>query len=391
MIPAFLALVALAPLAAEPGHLVVPGDSRASADRLGEARRRAAAGKGLDAVELLQSLIEATGNDQAGVGDGRSVSARLLAHAVVAKLPPDALAAYRKRVDVQARRWLDQADATGAAEPLHRLVEEAFCTPSVLVGLDRLGDRAFERGRFDEAEAWWRRIAPLEAIEARQGRGGLGVPRPARRRRRRARAKQLLARIHRGHPGWRADLDAYRKRHPKAAGRLAGRTACTPTHSPPSGRIPQPAGASADWPAFGGGPRAAGWPMPRRGCSTTCRDWAGPGRPGCSTWSTGLVRTGPARGEAGASWTPPAAWRFTRSWSAITPSSPTPATSPATTCVPVRSRRGTTRSRPASAACSRRWACPHRPTCATRSPPPRAPSSSAWAPSRSATFGRGLG
>src|SRR5262245_43400352 len=115
-----LALLSLVLIGAEPSHVVIPGDSRPTAGRIEEARRRLDAGKGEDGVELLRSLIDATSNDLAAVGEGRSVSARLLSHALIAKLPPADLAVYRKRIEVQARRWLEQADATGEVGPLHR-------------------------------------------------------------------------------------------------------------------------------------------------------------------------------------------------------------------------------------------------------------------------------
>src|SRR5207247_2336001 len=78
---------------------------------------------------------------------------------------------------------------------------------------------AFERGRFQEAEGWWRLITPLD----REDRDRLAYPDPPPARAARVRAKQLLARLFAGRAGFERDLAAFRKSDAKAGGNLAGR------------------------------------------------------------------------------------------------------------------------------------------------------------------------
>ncbi|HZY89175.1 MAG TPA: PQQ-binding-like beta-propeller repeat protein, partial [Gemmataceae bacterium] len=104
---------------------------------------------------------------------------------------------------------------------LRKVVDEAFCSRSGEKALDLLGDLAFERGRFDEAEGWWRSLAPLDGGDKRESEGGeLLYPDPQGTAR--SRAKQLLARLFRGDAEFESDLEAFRARHGKAEGALAG-------------------------------------------------------------------------------------------------------------------------------------------------------------------------
>src|SRR5262249_31708767 len=101
---------------------------------------------------------------------------------------------------------------------LQRIVDEAFCSSAGADALDLLGDLAFERGRFDDAERWWRLLLP-----APDGASDLHYPDPqldlaA------VRAKLLLSRLFRNdRQGWDEELKAFRAQHPKAEGALAGR------------------------------------------------------------------------------------------------------------------------------------------------------------------------
>src|SRR5262245_8583879 len=211
------ALLAPALLADEPGNVVIAGESRPTAVRLDEARKRLADDKPAEAVALLQGIIDSASDDLVPVGEGRLVAARWLAQATLARLDKDELARYRKRVDAQARRWLDEAERTGSSAPLRRLADEAFCTPHALAAIDRLGDLAFERGSFRQAEAFWQRIAPLSPLPAGAPADALVYPDPPADTVARAQAKQLLARIYRSKAGWKDDLPAYRRRHGKAS------------------------------------------------------------------------------------------------------------------------------------------------------------------------------
>ena len=218
---AFALGAACAAARADDTAAAVAGESRAAASRLAEARKHVAAKKWGQAVALWQAVIDAPGSDLVAAEEGRLVAARRLAHAGLAKLPAKELERYRDKVEGQAKRWLAEGLRDDDDLALARVVEEAFVSRQAVDAADRLGDRAFLRGRFDEAEAWWRLIAPLRRAPGDGER--LVYPDPPPAVAARLRAKQLLARLFRGEEGWEADLAAYRKRHPKASGQFAGR------------------------------------------------------------------------------------------------------------------------------------------------------------------------
>ncbi|MBY0231538.1 MAG: PQQ-binding-like beta-propeller repeat protein [Gemmataceae bacterium] len=226
-------LALLAAVRAQPPAAVLPGESKPAAARLADARALADPAK---AAEALADL-SANGTDLVPVSPTRSVRLRDLAQEAIAALPPAGLEAYRRLAETQARKWLDEGNALRAAD-------EAFATRAGLAALDRLGDEAFLDGRFDEAEQWYRRISPLE------GKGG--HPDPTEAQAARARAKQVLARLHAGRA--EAGLEAFRHRHPKASGNLAGQEGLYADILAKVAAAPPALGKAKGWPAFGGGP-----------------------------------------------------------------------------------------------------------------------------------------
>ncbi len=114
--------------AADDSAAVIPGESRPTATRLEEAGKRLAERKYPEAITLLQNVIDAAGNDLVPIKDGRSVRARHLAQAALARLDAKGLALYRARIDAQAKKWLEEAATAGEDRLLHRIVDEAFCS-----------------------------------------------------------------------------------------------------------------------------------------------------------------------------------------------------------------------------------------------------------------------
>jgi outer membrane protein assembly factor BamB len=222
-----LVLISLSasPLRADERDAAIPGESRPTATRIEEASKRLAEKKPAEAVALLQAVLDSSANDLVALKGGRSLRARWLAQATLAHLDGPSLSLYRRKADPQARKWLAEATKSRDVGLLRRVVDEAFCSQSTPEALTQLGDIAFERGAFDEAEGWWRLLAPLEPVKLANGAPDVLVyPDPPESLVARTRAKQLLARLFRGQNGWKADLAAFRKLHPKASGRLAGRT-----------------------------------------------------------------------------------------------------------------------------------------------------------------------
>jgi outer membrane protein assembly factor BamB len=216
-------------------RIVLPGESPSVAQRIESARKLARDGQLAEAVDEYQRLIEEAGDKMAPLSQQHFVQARWLCQLDLAALPPEGLRLYRNRVDGRAKSWFEQGAADRDAALLRRLVDEAFCSRYGDRALDLLGDLAFERGRFCEAEGWWRRITlPASEVENRkskiENRKSLDLVFPdpqgdvAR-----ARAKQILARIFQGEQfvsrdGVRAELAAFRRLHSRAEGAFAGRT-----------------------------------------------------------------------------------------------------------------------------------------------------------------------
>jgi len=223
---AVLLLILAVPVRGEDKQAVVfSGESRAASLRLAEARKRLDDHKWSEAIEELQTILNSTGNDLVSIAPSHSVRAGRLCQIQLASLPAEALRLYRQRYESQAQKKLQQAQADRDIFQLRKIVEDAFCTRAAEKAIDLLGDLAFERGRFEEAEEWWRLLAPLPDARRDAATRGLALVypdltlNPAR-----VQAKQLLARLFDDTDSqWLASLEAYEQRHPKAEGTLGGR------------------------------------------------------------------------------------------------------------------------------------------------------------------------
>jgi outer membrane protein assembly factor BamB/tetratricopeptide (TPR) repeat protein len=242
----------------EAPEVVFRGENRAAAGRLAGARKHLDDHKWGEAIEQLQAILNTADNDLVPLNATHSVPARRLCQVQLASLPPEALRLYRQRYEGQAGKKLEQAQADRDIPQLRRLVEEAFCTRAAEKAIDLLGDLAFERGRFEEAEEWWRLLSPLPDARREAATRGLALVypdptlKPAR-----LQAKQLLARLfHAGPTGWTAEMDAYRARHGKAEGTLAGRKGryADLLHTLAEERKKEGNAEPPDWPTFGGDP-----------------------------------------------------------------------------------------------------------------------------------------
>jgi outer membrane protein assembly factor BamB len=236
VLPALLLLVSTGAAAAQerPGPVALPGETKQFVSRLKFADDLAARRKWAEAVDEYQRLLHEAGDalvpaeaDRDGLGSPpRSVQLRRLCQVRLAALPLPGLEAYRRRVDRQAGRGLRQGTAERDPEVLRRVVDEAFCSRAGDQALDMLGDLAFECGDFAGARGWWRLLAvPASEVLGRKKPvpGELRFPDPqvdvAR-----VRAKQVLALLFDGDlAAARAEFDAFRSLHPRAAGHLAGK------------------------------------------------------------------------------------------------------------------------------------------------------------------------
>jgi outer membrane protein assembly factor BamB len=153
-----------------------------------------------------------------------SLQVRRLCHLRLAALPASVRANYRQRVETESKRLLVLGWKHRDSAPLRQLVDEMFGSAASAEALDLLGDLAFERGEFDEARAWWRRLAPLPPADGLPlERSPLRLAGPLRVDRVRVEAKQILAL---GFQGLltqaQEELNRFHERHPRARGTLAG-------------------------------------------------------------------------------------------------------------------------------------------------------------------------
>ncbi len=228
---------------------IFPGEIAALGRRFDElavkeaaARRTASETLWTELLDELLALLGASGNDLAAVKPNQVMQVRRAIQARLARFPPDVLRQYRRRVDSQARKGFEEGQAGRDARLLQRVVDEAFCTESGRAALEMLGDLAFERADFEEADGWWR-LFSAHHPDARAAEPAI-------------QARQLLARWFAGDRSddWSATLEAFRQRHPSAEGHLAGSKGVYWKALTEIARRERdtPAIAVRDWPTFAG-------------------------------------------------------------------------------------------------------------------------------------------
>lgn len=221
-------------------------------------------GQWSEALDLYERVITQFGdavaevpkNDPAADPTGASklyVDARLHCQRRLAALPAEALALYRRRVDSRAERMFRQAAAKRDSALLQRISAEMFCSSWGDDALDLQGDLAFQRGEFGEALAAYRQLLPDRAGQSL----GLTYPDPEVDLARVA-AKKLLCRAALGSEvPTEADLAAFAKAYPNAAGAFAGREGALVDSlkaALSADRLSVPALPEDRWPTYGGSP-----------------------------------------------------------------------------------------------------------------------------------------
>src|SRR6516164_4049639 len=220
-------LVAQAP----PSQVSLPGENSSTARRLATIDRLLADEKWSDAVDEIVRVLHDAGDDLVPINANHAVQARRLCHSRLASLPLNALNLYRKREDNQAKKWWEQAQSTLDLALLRKIVDESFCSSFADRALDLLGDLAFERGDFAEAEYWWRLLIP-SAFETVERRSKNRKPKPTdiefpgpQISAARVRAKHILVQLFQGkRQNLAGEMQAFRTLHPDADGPIANRT-----------------------------------------------------------------------------------------------------------------------------------------------------------------------
>lgn len=223
------------------------GESAQSRKRLAELEQKLRAGKTTESIDELQRLLDEAGDDLVSVDGRRYRTVRELTQGLLARLPPEALKIYRDRVDSPARNLLERGRTNRDPHPLRLILARYSVSRPAEDALLLLGDLLFERGRFHEAAGYWRQLLPDSEPHYPDPR----TPPEA------VRARIILSEIFRNQlePA-RRNLEDFAERHPKARGRLAGKTGAyadilRAILAAPPGLPPEPT-ADGEWPTFAG-------------------------------------------------------------------------------------------------------------------------------------------
>jgi outer membrane protein assembly factor BamB len=251
-------------LVAQPGKDAVPpvklaGNSPRTAGRLATPQGHVAAQRWSEAIAEFQAILDEAGDDVMPADPRNSdhcISVRRLCQMHLAAMPAAGLRTYRGRFDEPAQKALDTAGRDAAR--LRRVVDNYFCARAAETAIDLLGDLAFERGDFAEAEQWWRMLAlPCSESALKPSPTGavlrLACPDPQTDLAM-IRAKMILAEWFHGNGATAAEeLKAFRKVHPNSEGMLAGRTGnYAATLQTVLSKPPTAVTALESWPTFAG-------------------------------------------------------------------------------------------------------------------------------------------
>jgi outer membrane protein assembly factor BamB len=114
-----------------------------------------------EAVDILRELAADTTDRVVALDGERYISLRTYCQWKLAHLPADALAAYRRRVDALAGHWYRDGVANRDQVLLRRIVDELFCSSWGDDALMALGEFALERGDYAAARRYWEQMSPL--------------------------------------------------------------------------------------------------------------------------------------------------------------------------------------------------------------------------------------
>ncbi|MDA1166177.1 MAG: hypothetical protein O3B13_24035, partial [Planctomycetota bacterium] len=124
------------------------------------AREHVVEGQWEPAVAILQELINSSGDTLIPVEPGRYSNTADYCHLLISKFSTAGLAAYRNRVDAQAKERFETGLRTLDEVMLRRTVDTAFNSSFGDDALLLLGELAFERGQFALARQYWSLLVP---------------------------------------------------------------------------------------------------------------------------------------------------------------------------------------------------------------------------------------
>lgn len=196
----------------------IRGESQRAAARLANAEQLELQRRWPEAIDAYLQLLDDS-NDDLVPFQGHAqhlISVRGYVHRRLAG-NPELLKIYRPRVEAQARRLFEAGERQREPRLLEQIVDRYFCSKSAESALQLLGDLACERGDYQQAIEYWRRLAPAAQS------GELVYPDPASREPL-IQAKMIVARLLAGERAEAlAAIESFGQRFGEARGHLAGR------------------------------------------------------------------------------------------------------------------------------------------------------------------------
>ncbi len=114
------------------------------------------------AIGILQQIADMHGRKLIAAQPGRYVSVRRQCNVLLASLPPEGLAVFRKRIDSRSREWYETGRRQRDEAQLMRVLEHAFASSDADDALFLLGELAWARADYDRAREFWSQILPAD-------------------------------------------------------------------------------------------------------------------------------------------------------------------------------------------------------------------------------------
>ena len=120
-----------------------------------------------EAVDILHEIAQSDGRSlveaQPGQAGGWAVYLNVATRCQVllSRMPKEGLAAYRRKVDPQAKRWFESWQRTRDASELERLVRQAYLSSFGDDALWALGEAAWDHGDYSSARLYWSQLVPM--------------------------------------------------------------------------------------------------------------------------------------------------------------------------------------------------------------------------------------
>ncbi|MBC8116575.1 MAG: PQQ-binding-like beta-propeller repeat protein, partial [Candidatus Saccharimonas sp.] len=135
--------------------------------RLGTVNDYLADKRWAEAVDILYEIAQSEGRSlveaQPGQAGGSAVYLNVATRCQVllSRMPKEGLAAYRRKIDPQAKRWFENWQRTRDASELERLVRQAYLSSYGDDALWALGEAAWDRGDYSSSRLHWSQLVPL--------------------------------------------------------------------------------------------------------------------------------------------------------------------------------------------------------------------------------------